>query len=68
MKSPTSIFLLSCKQIVLDLDAFWLGYRCLCDIPADHKAWEKEERPAIFTSPMSGWELKLRVEGETVVD
>ena len=68
MEAPSSIFCLSCKKVVLDLDPSRFWYRCLRYVPADDDSWKEEQRSAIFACPVSGGELEVGIEDEAVVN
>ena len=68
MQTPSAILLLSCEEVVLDLDAPWFWYRCLRNVPADDDAWQEEEGSAVFASPVSSRKLSFRIVSEAVVD
>lgn len=68
MQAPPTIFVLSCQQVVLDLDLIFWWNRCAGCVPANDQTGEEEKWSAILAGPVSWRELECRVEGQAVVN
>jgi hypothetical protein len=56
------------KNVVLDLRANIPRYWRLRDMPGYDDAWEEEHGSAVLAAPVSGRQLHLLEEGETILD